>query len=197
MASEYTGKDSPSDNDNDEGPDVENNTNVTKTRRVHITKSWQCPPGCTAGTRGTRWGLSCYCSRRSRRAGPAVARCLCPAPRDAPPGTHPSSCPPGNRRLEVVESRWSAAPKTRGGRTRRRVRLSSPSTARPRSRLFPPPCSLFSVVHQAHCARLRPQLPGTGAGFTLPTFCVVYSPRLPLLTSYRQQCDRRFSSSRR
>ena len=34
------------------------------------------------------------------------------------------------------------------------------------------------MVHQAHCARLRPQLPGTGAGFTLPTLCIMYSPRL-------------------
>ena len=28
------------------------------------------------------------------------------------------------------------------------------------------------------------------AGFTLPTFSIVHSPRLPLLTSYRPQCDR-------
>ena len=30
MASEYAGKDSPSDNDNNEGPDVESNVNGTK-----------------------------------------------------------------------------------------------------------------------------------------------------------------------
>jgi hypothetical protein len=37
-----------------------------------------------------------------------------------------------------------------------------------------------SALRIAHCARLHPQLPGTGAGFTLPlpAFCVVGGPRI-------------------
>jgi hypothetical protein len=43
-----------------------------------------------------------------------------------------------------------------------------------------------SALRIAHCARLHPQLPGTGAGFTLPlpAFCVVGGPRI--LKSARQ-----------
>ena len=48
MAFEYTGKDSPSDNDNDEGPDVESNTNVTKLLMTGVSRNSDEPANETA-----------------------------------------------------------------------------------------------------------------------------------------------------
>ena len=39
MASEYAGKDSPSDDDNDEGPKVESNMNITKLLMTGVSRN--------------------------------------------------------------------------------------------------------------------------------------------------------------
>ena len=43
MASEYAGKDSPSDDDNDEGPKVESNMNITKLLMTGVSRNSDKP----------------------------------------------------------------------------------------------------------------------------------------------------------